>query len=243
MAQELDLPERPLRIDPVVESIPDLLDRNFFLRLRIRRAAAKRSSDHPPTPTTHQNPLSRSRNAALSVLANAHTSFQLKNLSNRTIHTPAETAVHTETARTRDSDPVASNENPIEASKSTLGAPDPIRARGKKKNQEDSPDDAVRAATDGLNRRDVLGRHLEQVAEDAVLHVPPPAGAVRLRGHDLVLHLNLSFEQRAEHGGLSERAEVQAFLSPSPPVARWSRGSREREREIGWRGTMATVET
>jgi len=39
VAEKLDFPERPLRIDPVVKRIPNLLNRNSFFGLRIRRAA------------------------------------------------------------------------------------------------------------------------------------------------------------------------------------------------------------
>lgn len=41
VAEKLDFSERPLRVDPVVKRIPNLLNRNSFFGLRIRRAAGK----------------------------------------------------------------------------------------------------------------------------------------------------------------------------------------------------------
>lgn len=48
VAQQLDLTERPLRINPVIKRIPYLLNRNFFLRIRISSATAIKPRNNQP---------------------------------------------------------------------------------------------------------------------------------------------------------------------------------------------------
>lgn len=60
----------------------------------------------------------------------------------------------------------------------------------KQKAEKISPDYAVGATTNRLNRRNVLGRDLEDVTEDVVLDVFPAVGRTPLnfRGPGFVLH-------------------------------------------------------